>query len=87
MATRRVKSVDGRMLPILERKGAFVGYVEVAADGDYSVPGGRQYKRLSQAVEVPDNGYYRRAIARGDIAEDVPAAAPAKAAKAESKEG
>lgn len=75
----RVKSVEGRLLPDLARKGTFVGYVEVPAGGDHVVPGGRQFKRTATAVEVPDIGYYRRAIQRGDIVLDVPApVVPAK---------
>lgn len=69
MTTLRVKAVSGRMLPDLQRKNAFVGYVEVTAgeQADHEIPGGRRYRIVAEGFDVQDSSYHRRAIQRGDL--------------------
>lgn len=66
-ATVRVKAVPGRMLGDPSRKGAFLGYVECAEGRDHKVPGGKGYRIVAAGVDVPDTGYVRRAIGKGDL--------------------
>ena len=68
--TIRVVAVEGRMLPVPNRAGEYVGYRRARGDDkpDVQVPRGNQYTRITEPVEVASSPYMRRAIERGDIA-------------------
>lgn len=68
--TIRVRAVGDARLPVPGMPGRFVGRAP------------KTHEPIAEGVEVPDDSYHRRALARGDIAA-VPvvkgASAPAKA--------
>ncbi len=68
--TIRVKAVPGCLMPMHQSRG-FVGYVEAQPGerADHEMPGGRRYRIVSEGVDVPSIPYYRRALARGDLAD------------------
>lgn len=67
-STIRVRAVGDARLPVPGMPGRFVGRAP------------KTHEPLADGVEVPDDSYHRRAIARGEIAVIVKgASAPAKA--------
>lgn len=89
--TLKVRAVEGRLCPH-EYSRSFVGYRAAAESDDVAhvipVAGGElRFARSDDAVEVPNNIYYRRAIAVGDLeqvndepARKTPSSAPKKGA-------
>lgn len=67
----RVYAVGDLMCPMVDETGRTLGrYVARHPDG----------KAIPEGIEVPDMPYYRRRIAKGEIADKAPTAAPPEAA-------
>jgi hypothetical protein len=68
----RVRAVEGVTCPHQPPRAGCVGYELVrdkSAQADHAVPGGGRYRIMADGQEVPNSAFYRRALARGDIAE------------------
>lgn len=68
--TRKVRAVEGRLFPWENnpRRG-HVGWSPTpeGEEHDHEIPGVVKLSRSDDAIEVPDNTYYRRGIADGDL--------------------
>lgn len=87
--TLHVRAKPPLVLPRMGRPG-FVGYETAptsadVAETDHVVPDGLRYRLKADPESVPNNSYYRRAIARGDIM-DADAPEPAEQTSPEGGE-
>lgn len=67
----RVRPKPGTAFPRAAPAGGFVGYALASGEpgpDDYVMPGGPRYRPKDEPETVPNTVYYRRALARGDLA-------------------
>jgi hypothetical protein len=66
--TLHVRAVEGKLCPLEDREGRYCARQKTARGVAASAPADTKYPPMPEGERVPNTVFYRKAVARGDLA-------------------